>query len=255
MWAIQPGQAQARQSLHSVAVAFAPSDLAGLKAWYKADSLVLNDADAVATWNDSSSGGLDLTQATSGNRPTYRATGGPNSKPAIQFTGTTPTSLARASVAGSAIWGANACHIFVVQKQSNVNDQNATFQWQSASSLVRAYLTFGDTLYFDYGDASAGSGRRSVAQPGGWDNSWRMVQLIRESPNSGTLRIRDQGSELVNGSVTATIATGESATLNIGTGASSLTGHIAELIFYNVALSAGDRGSVETYLNSKYSLF
>lgn len=258
MWSIGSSLANAQRSISDGIGgirAAQPNTVSGMTVWYKADSLALSDGASVATWSDSGSGGIDLTQATAGNRPVYRATGGPNSKPALQFTGTTPTSLTRTSVLGSSLFGANSFHAFIVQYQSSANSQNMTFYWPGASSLVEAYLAFGSTLYLDYGNSTANSGRISVAQPTGWANAWHITQLIRESPNTGTARIRVDGSELVNGTLTATLTTSNSATFSVGTGASSLTGYIAEIIFYNAALSTSDRQSIEAYLNQKYAIF
>lgn len=45
--------------------AFSPSDISGLSAWYKPESLQLNNNDPVSSWTDSSGNGYTLQQATS----------------------------------------------------------------------------------------------------------------------------------------------------------------------------------------------
>src|SRR5690606_10619334 len=65
-----------------------PSDIAGLIIHLDASSIVgVSDGAALATWPDSGPNGYDLTQATSGNQPLFRASaiGG---RPAVQFDGT-----------------------------------------------------------------------------------------------------------------------------------------------------------------------
>ena len=57
----------------TTADAWQPDDMgAVLRAWYPVDSLGLADNDAIATLTDSSSIGHNLTNATSGERPTYK---------------------------------------------------------------------------------------------------------------------------------------------------------------------------------------
>lgn len=67
------------------AVAFVPTDIAGCKLWYNADSLVLNDTDPVSTWIDSSGNGNNATGSGTA-RPLYR-TNIVNGKPVVRFDG------------------------------------------------------------------------------------------------------------------------------------------------------------------------
>lgn len=231
-----------------------PSDIAGLTAWWKADTIAQSDGTAVASWADSSSSGFNLSQATGSAQPTYKTTAGPNSTPCVQFDGVNDL-LARASVSILSLVSSNQCHIFIVQKQDSTQASNCTINFNGITApLLNIHLTYSDTLYWDFGNSTAAQGRVNVAQPTGWDNSWRMVQLIRESPNSGTSRIRDQGVEIKTGSVTQTM-TAATTTLTIGGGNQLLKGSIAEIIVYNVALGTTDRQSIESYLNGKYAIF
>jgi hypothetical protein len=71
----------ARRRSGGAAAPFAPSDVSGLQFWLKADAGVYSDAGVtpaangatVQQWNDQSGNGWNLTQATAGNRPTYRS--------------------------------------------------------------------------------------------------------------------------------------------------------------------------------------
>lgn len=69
----------------SAAPAITPQSFPNLWAWFKADSFVGSDGDAVGTWADSSGNARDATQATGANKPVYK-TGIFNGLPAIQFT-------------------------------------------------------------------------------------------------------------------------------------------------------------------------
>src|SRR5579885_2313968 len=48
-------------------------------------SITKNGANKVAAWSDLSGNGYDFTQSTTGNKPVYSATGGPNGLPALTF--------------------------------------------------------------------------------------------------------------------------------------------------------------------------
>lgn len=65
---------------------FQPVDVPNLVAWYRADSLSLNDGDPVASWVDSSGTGNTVTQATSGKKPTFK-TNIRNGLPVLRFAG------------------------------------------------------------------------------------------------------------------------------------------------------------------------
>lgn len=56
--------------------------------WYDATQGLTLAGSAVTQWNDLSGNGAHLTQSTAGSKPTYNATGGPNSLPVVQFDGT-----------------------------------------------------------------------------------------------------------------------------------------------------------------------
>ncbi len=71
--------------------AFSPTDVSGLTAWYKPESLQqLNNNDPVSSWPDSSGNGYTLQQATSSEQPAYLASG-INGLPALAFRGRTGT--------------------------------------------------------------------------------------------------------------------------------------------------------------------
>ena len=88
---------------------FAPTSLPSLLAWYKADAGVFSDAGVtpavdgatVQQWNDQSGNGLNLSQATAGNRPTFN-TGSFNALKGITFT---PAATSWLSNAGAAFVG------------------------------------------------------------------------------------------------------------------------------------------------------
>lgn len=78
---------------------FLPSQLAGLVAWYKADSLTANDGDLIATWADQSGNGNTLTQATDAAKPVYKVNV-QNGQPVLRFDGVDDWMTTTASFAG-----------------------------------------------------------------------------------------------------------------------------------------------------------
>lgn len=66
---------------------FSPLALPSLRLWLDASQLTLNDNDLVQTWTDKSGNGNNVTQATEGNRPTFK-TNIVNGKPVVRFDGT-----------------------------------------------------------------------------------------------------------------------------------------------------------------------
>ncbi len=230
-----------------------PATISGAKAWWKASSIAQADSSAVATWTDSISS-IAPTQATAGSRPTYRTTQGPNSTPAVSFDGGDFLSV---NGALSTLFSANAGHIFIVMKQTGSDAQNTPFcVFNAASDTIEVFATYDNVIYFDWNSVAS---RVSVAQPSGWDDSWRLLQLIREPPNSGTSRIRDQGSLLASNAISGTINPATSGPIIIGAqqtnGAIAFTGFITDILIYNVALDSTNRGLVEAYFNSLYTLF
>lgn len=238
------------------AAAFSPSDIAGLQLWLKADAITgLNDGDAVTTWSDSSGQGNDVTQATAGNKPTYQ-TNELNGKPIVRFDGTDDflmdTSL-------DAEFQVNSYTFFVVGKQTNAGND--------------CFFSLGDSLTADQAlpPLLAGPIVRAVsfASGGGLDSAdstttpvggFRVYSVRRSTAdNNFTLWVNgtQEGQDAALANATADYG-GASKALAVGargdTPINFLDGDIAEIIFYDSALSTVNRDSVESYLGSKYNI-
>lgn len=223
----------------------------GATFWLRADDVAGGHGASVSTWSDRLAG-IAITQATGASQPALSNNGGPNNQPAVSFDG--GDVLTAANISMLSLVASNQCHIYIVQYQDSTQSNNTTINWnQGVGNILNTHLTFSDTCYWDFG-SSGGGGRINAAQPAGWDNAWRLVQLIREPPDSGTSRIRVQASELTSGAVSLTITSG-TATLSIGGGNSALKGSIAEIIICNVAHDTAVRQRFERYFNARYKLF
>lgn len=218
----------------------APDALTGsptLLAWYKADALALSDGDAVATWTDSGPNGYNLTQGTSGSRPTYRAASGLNDQPAVQFDGT--DDFVRNGSTGAASQ-TNITVVAVVVPTSNANMRAVDIR---------------------------GSGYIDLSQNGA-QISWQVgppVSLFVTSktnvPNALFI-MRSNGTKaqaFVNGHLHSYVETGSGAVTpgQIAIGNDNGTGQywrglIAEVIVYAAYLSQAQMRQVSRHLANKY---
>jgi len=232
------------------AAPFDPSSISGLQLWLKADALALADNDPVTTWTDSSGLGHDYTQGTAANKPTYK-TAILNGEPVIRLDGTNDYLDGPAS---STLISASARTVFVVGK-------TAVFSVANPSNAPGApcFLLDVDT----YHGRSTDSLPSNQFHASHYDGAHKLVSVATDTSfhywterhESGTLYLsQDGGAE-------ASIAAGNvqvlTALTRIGTNSGStlfLNGDIAEILVYNVALSAGDRTSVQGYIESKYAL-
>ena len=196
---------------------FAPTDIAGLTLWLKADSIVgLNDGDAVSTWSDSSGNGNDGTQAVGANRPTYQ-TNEVNNLPAVQFVKVPGQWLDFPSITAIAAWT-----VFLVMKSSESaldwiltggGDNHSIVQGATASK-ISYYNSPGEVVI----------GNISTA-------AYQVITCNAGSSLTGAWRI---GQSLASGFL--------------------WSGLMAEVIAYDSALSGADITSVQGYLTSKYGL-
>lgn len=208
-------------SYEEIAYGFSPRSIAGLELWLKADSLRLNDADPVATWTDYSANGYSFVEAT--NRPTYRATGGPNSHPCVEFDGTND---ALSTVVTSVSQPYTIIVVFDVGRPIEGNEPRPVM----GDSFIYAGTVLGCT--------------------GGSANTFR---VLVGTFNGGSSTVH------INGSLDASGAAGSGSigtvvALNCFNNATFFAGKICEIIVYDSALSSTDRGNVEDYLQAKYGI-
>jgi hypothetical protein len=239
--------------------AFSPLDVANMTLWLDATtglfdattggSAVTADASAVARWEDQSGNARHFTQSTSNDRPTLR-TSVLNSKNIMRFDGSNDK-LVGPNL--SEFITASSYSMFVVGKATSI----AT---NSVNSYTNAAL-YGDTggfasIYF-----------RSTGLVGAynWDGADKTATrsytantdaVFYSELSAGSIRCR------LNGGTASATASGNTqglaTALQIGrqynNNSYCLNGDIAEVIFFNAALSATDREKVEGYLAHKWGL-
>lgn len=239
-----------------------PLDLDSLFYWFAADQGVTDSLggaiatdEGVGTWADLSGNGYDVTQATNGARPVYKATGGPGSKPTIQFDGSNDFLASAAHW-----WGSDDLTVFVVTKFGNatrvVNDR----------VLGKAITTTNQRQWFVFA-GSSGSYRitlltstngtaQAQAEGASKSTTWKVHAIT--STGSNDAAFYEDGNTTTSTSTSSAILDSSIPELYIGTTGglvSYFQGSISEIIVYSRALTTAERQAIETYLNRKYDLY
>lgn len=231
--------------------AFSPSSLPNLALWLKADAITgLTDGQSVATWNDSSGNGRNVTQATGVYQPTYK-TNIINGKPVVRFDGSNdhllqpvitgdPTALSlfvaakrAASAGGQVLWGHRSESTRLIQLTTN-DDTTAVWQLRGSGNALQQLLITG-TL-----------------------TNWNIYTATFDKPNNNHVFRLNGGSQQTNtyafGSETMTSTLETIGASNTGGYGFYFNGDIAEIIVYSRALSTTERQQVEQYLAQKYAI-
>ena len=223
--------------------------------------------EGVGTWNDQSGNGRHVTQTTDTDRPVYKATGGPGSKPCIQFDGTDDFLASAAH-----FWGSDDLTVIVVCKFADAG-RDVSEQVVSRSEATgnkRQWRLSGRNdaggnkmeLVLDSSGAGTGASQRAN-QDGVKSATWR---LISATSNLSTFSWYVDGTSetnTVDGGTTGDGSVLDSSTPKLGIGATNvinapatfLQGSISEIIVYSRALTTTERAAIENYLNKKYDLY
>jgi hypothetical protein len=211
---------------------FAPTDIANLHSWYRAD-LGVTDSSGVSDWNDQSGNGRDLTEAT--NKPTYQATGGPNSLPCVSFDGTndilsdTFTSLAQ------------PFHGFAIIKTTTVSGVAGLIC--GAVSGERFHDTQGGCFVYFGGTGITRSPAHSDT------TTWYLWEYNINGASSSVIRGSDAAT-------TGDVGSGALTGLTLG----QLPGFgfgaffIAEFALYSAVISGANLTSLRSYFASRYGV-
>ena len=207
--------------------AFDPTTIAGLKGWWKMDSIT-GGAGSLATWHDSSGNGNDLVHG-SFVAPDYQTA--PAGAPWVQFDGFSQA-LVLSSFAGGPVSQPDT--VFAVYDEGRVIDNtgpNRQIVGVIAASEFCAYA--GATL-----DSGTGQTLFTFA-----------VQTVIFNGSSSQI--------YVNGiaRITGNTGTNSMGGMFMGYDGVSLyySTRVKEILIYNSALSTTDRQNVEAYLRAKYA--
>jgi hypothetical protein len=249
---------------------YLPDQLDSLFYWYAADAGVkdslggdISDGEKVSSWTDFSGRGHNVTQATGAAMPTFRASGGPNGWPCIEFDGTTDYLASAAH-----FWGSDDLTVIVVMKFANASKTPADF---IVSKLSTATGDANSRQWFFYGEDSLTTTVNSTKlRTSSLGTSASTVTLIgpNRSTNFSVISISSDGANGTwfvdgsNASPSGTVTTIFDDTERLWIGAYEVAlamagfarASISEIIVYSRALSADERVGVEQYLKAKYGL-
>jgi hypothetical protein len=235
--------------------AFAPTDLSGLVLWLKADTLALNDGDAVGSWADSSGNGNTASQAAGASKPTYKA-GIINSLPVVRFDGsndyltvTRNAGLEPAAITIFALIRATTPPANFSYVASKVLTAGASASYAlnvSGASALRCFGNFATT-----GEVFAGQTIPAAV----WAISPARITCMKA--DGSKLYLYYDGGVAGDGVTAAGNLVYDANDLKIGSydGASLFMAFdLGELLIYNSALSDADRWSVNKYLGTRWAI-
>mgnify|MGYP001444608406 CR=1 FL=1 len=218
------------------------------RAWFRADNgPVVNGASLVAQWSDRSGNGFGVSQETGSNRPLL-VEDAINGLPAVRFDGNDDY-LETPSAVDLALSGGNGTSVFVVVKPGSTqktyadildysHDYTVNFVVQQDSSTTNSFYYQADnaqqlsTTDFQVFTAVETRGvEASTYLNGGNEKTGAEPYNYLSEPNYLTVgnKSLDRYPRQFNGD-------------------------IAEILFYNKALGASEKGLVETYLSEKYGI-
>lgn len=229
-----------------------------LVAWHRADKGVTATT-SVSAWADQSASGLNATQGTGGNQPTYNtATNLANFNPCIRYDGTNdhfslPSGLANFTAGLSA---------FVIARPTASNIFARYFDFGNGTANNNIFLTReASTTSMQYGVYNSATPNGAVVTNQITNNEWLMHGVIQAGGTAGTTNIPAiflNGRDQANADNTH-IANNVTRTINYiarsnWAADAYYAGDLPELVLYNDDLSAGNQQRVNSYLALKYGL-
>lgn len=238
---------------------FSPLDIAGLVAWWDAsDARTITDAGsgAVSQWNDKSGNGRNLTQSTSGKRPTT-GTRTKNSLNVLDFDGSddqlvynTPFFYALGSMTAFVLFLVDAdptqtLSTLISEHANGANGNEFTCRYKASNLNV----ALNESLSLRY--------ERDGAAGDPTDGSYHIVTWT-DTGTTVTDQVDDQSADTTTytrtgGFSPATFSVG-GADLLAGNSPRAHNGTIAEILIYDDVLSATNIATVKRYLRGRWGL-
>ena len=236
--------------------AHAAISMTNLRVWLRADAITgLSDGDPVAAWTDQSGNTNNAAQAASGNRPTYQ-TSGLNGLPTVRFDGVDDHFL----IASNAGLEPQALSIFAVVVPTTPGHSNGRDVFVKNHTGAPPYASYGiDLVGGDRWQMVSSHNGIFTPRPGSATEVLGQPDLLSGVWNAGpNMTLHVDGAQTMTSNVTGSIAY-NSDPISVGTWLGGLAnnsfgGDIAEILFYDTALSTDDRQLVEGHLGWKYGL-
>lgn len=217
-----------------------------LRLWLRADSLALADGADIASWNDESGIANHMAQATVDQRPIFRS-GRVNGLPVVSF-----TDLANSTMSGPASGFTEARNgsFFAVFALTANTDERILMHFAGAGNENGRQYDFTEPpdSKFQLGRNGLGWGYTSTTNLG--LGSFKAVSVVQ---SSDTIVAEFWNGDLIHQqfiSCCGIYAFGATNFLSNG----NLEGEIAEIMYFDTALSQVEQDKVFCYLNTKYNL-
>jgi hypothetical protein len=232
----------------AAAAAFAPTDVANLGLWLKADGTLWQDSarttpatadgDPLGAADDYSGGAFHALQATGASRPTLKLNIR-NGLPAMRLDGVDDELLSGLTA------GAGSYTLFAAFNETAAGDGagrtviasqgGATFRFNQHSGNNPANVAWYDGAWKEPAAVAAG---------------WQILEWYL--PGGGTGEVVRDGASVGTAAYTASALTTGTVVFGFG-GAGVAKGDYGELLLYLRALTAGERTSVRSYLSGRWS--
>lgn len=220
----------------------------GLMLWLRSDSGLNTSGSNVTDWADLSGTGNNATQTSSGNRPTVNASAIAG-LPAVVFNGSSqylnlPSGFANLSSGASVLvvkktTASPSSYKTILDLGTGASDHFTLYDYPTTQEQLWAY---------------AGASQSSISASSGFTlNQYQLIEGIHSG--TGTAALYANGVLTGSGSINnLSNTTRSSNAIGIYTYSTSLffQGEIAEIFFYNRAISASERQAIEQYVNNRY---
>lgn len=219
-----------------------------LRVWLKADSLSLNDGDSVGTWNDLSGFGNHFSQGNAPQRPIYK-TAQIGSLPSLQFR--IANSQRLDITGGTGLYVSNSGSLFLVIKVLGTSASGTTLLNIHGGNGREFALQHPNGEFVVCRNALGCNQISALQNP---LNSYLAIGSIQDA-NVTVNEIWNgdtKGSISAAGGVFDYVAGGSPGSGYLSNG--NLDADIAEVLFYNTAVSSNERDKIFCYLRAKYKL-
>jgi hypothetical protein len=255
-----------------------PERIAGLELWLDAadsntlfqssgGSAATFDGDPVGQWLDKSAKGRHATQTDGTKKPALKLSG-KNGLNVMQFDGSNDLLSISGSASSLKFLHSTDSTVFIVFKYTTLND-GALFDsidGSSARTGIFLYATSAGSLQLLIARSSGSASTSTVsnASTSSYIPADFVLSSLVSNPTNATASQRSfvykNGGNLFSNNTAGGVASTADATRDLMIGAfnpgiGTLNGFICELIIYSSALSGTNRGLVEAYLNSKWSIY
>lgn len=250
-----------------------PDDISNLFAWYKADAITgASNGDSIQTWSDSSGNSRDMSQATSGSRPTYH-TSVQNSQPVLRSDGT--RNIRAATASDWKFLHSTGGTIGAVLKAGSSTNPNALFAPLGTSDTITSSIGF-DVLYDDRSSLALNEafrcrvmnqqGEIQVADVSVQNvvpfNAFHVLVVALDADNStanSRIKAHINGGTVIDGNTLTTTPSSSNPSHPLelfatGNGTRSFDGDLGEVVVYDAVLGSSDREKLEGYLAHKWGL-